>query len=262
MAVVLVASAAGAPGVTTTAVGLALVWPNAVVLADCDRTPAQSVLAGYLRGTNAGGLGLTGLARAHREARPLAAALPGETIPLALGEVRRTFLPGFASPGAAQLFEPAWTGLGDAFAALSQAGVDVVVDSGRIGPHGPPAGLLAQADAVLVLTRTHLPALSALRLHLPILIESLDRLRSSTAGLGLVLVGEGRPYSAAEIGAQFAVRVAGTLPYDPGAAAVLGEGAPEPRRYQDSRYVRSLRTLSSAVLARVDDQRRRIGGAA
>ncbi len=262
MAVVLVTSASGSPGVTSTAIGLALVWPSAVLLADCDRTAAQAVLAGYLRGTDAGGVGLTGLARAHREARPFASALVGETIPLALGDVRRSFLPGFASPGAASLFEPAWTALGDAFAALSQAGVDVIIDVGRMGPQGPPAGLLTHCDAVLALTRTHLPALSGLRLHLPILAESLERARSSTTGLGLVVVGEGQPYSAAEIAAQFATPVVGTVVHDPAAAAVLGEGTPEPRRFGDSRYIRSLRSLSSATVARVEQQRRRVGGAA
>ena len=214
MATVLVTSAAGAPGVTATAVGLALIWPSPVLLADCDRTPSQAVLAGYLRGTDAGGLGLTGLARAHREGRPLSQAVAGETIPLALGGVRRDFLPGFATPGAAALFDPAWSGL------------------------------------------------SALRLHLPVLRESVERLRGSSDGVGLVLVGEGQPYTADEIRAQFGVRIWGALPDDPGGAAVLAQGAPEPRRYGDSRYLRAVRTLSSVVVAHLHHQRLRIAGAA
>jgi len=262
VATVLVTSAAGAPGVTATAVGLALIWPSPVLLADCDRTPSQAVLAGYLRGTDAGGLGLTGLARAHREGRPLSQAVAGETIPLALGGVRRDFLPGFATPGAAALFDPAWSGLGAAFASLGEAGVDVIVDAGRSGAHGPPAGVLTHADAVLVVTRTHLPALSALRLHLPVLRESVERLRGSSDGVGLVLVGEGQPYTADEIRSQFGVRIWGALPDDPCAAAVLAQGAPEPRRYGDSRYLRAVRTLSSVVVAHLHHQRLRIAGAA
>lgn len=260
MAIVLVTSASGAPGVTSTAVGLALVWPSTVMLADCDRTPAQAVLAGYLRGTDASGIGLTGLARAHREGRPLAQAIANETIPLAMGEVRRTFLPGFATPGAAQLFSQAWAGLGDAFDALSRAGVDVIVDVGRIGPQGPPPGLLTHADSVLVVTRTNLPALSGLRLHLPVLTDSLERLRGTVTGLGIVLVGEGQPYSSKEISDLLGSPVAGALPYDATAAAVLGEGTDEPRRYGDSRYIRSLRTLSSQIVASMAEQRRRIVG--
>ncbi len=262
MATVLLTSASGAPGVTSTAVGLALVWPSAVLLADCDRTPSQAVLAGYLRGADAAGVGMMGLARAHREGRPLVQALGHETIPLALGEVRRMFLPGFATPGAAQLFEPAWPGVGDAFSSLGDAGIDTVVDAGRMGPLGPPAGLLMQADAVLVLCRTNLPALSGLRLHLPVLRDALDRLRGSSGHLGLVLVGEGQPYTAAEVQEQFGVPVWDTVPDDPKAAAVLGEGTREPRKYGESGYVRALRSLSSTVLARIDAQRRRIWGSA
>lgn len=50
MAVIALASATGAPGVSTAALGLALTWPRHVLLADCDREPAQAVQAGYLRG--------------------------------------------------------------------------------------------------------------------------------------------------------------------------------------------------------------------
>ena len=50
MAVVLLASATGSPGVTTTALGLALAWPRHCLVADCDRDPSQAVQAGYLRG--------------------------------------------------------------------------------------------------------------------------------------------------------------------------------------------------------------------
>ncbi len=262
MAIILVTSASGAPGTTATALGLALVWPTSVLLADCDRTPAQSVLAGYLRGTDASGVGLAGLARAHREGRPLTQALGGETIPLALGEVSRRFLPGFASPGAVHLFEPVWAGLGDAFAGLTRSGVDVIVDAGRIGPTGPPAGLLMQADLVVVLTRSHLPALAALRLHLPVVREAMERIRSSSDQVRLAVIGEGNPYSAAEIATQFATPLLGTLPYDTRAAAVLAEGTTEPRRYGDSSYVRALRSMASTIHAGVAAQRRRIDGAA
>ena len=36
MAVIVLASASGSPGVTTTALGLALLWPRPVVLVDAD----------------------------------------------------------------------------------------------------------------------------------------------------------------------------------------------------------------------------------
>ena len=45
MAILLLASASGAPGVTTLGVGLALCWPRSVLLADCDPGAHQAVLA-------------------------------------------------------------------------------------------------------------------------------------------------------------------------------------------------------------------------
>ena len=54
MAILLLTSAGGSPGVTTLAVGLALTWPRPVLLADCDPGAHQSILAGYLAGTSSG----------------------------------------------------------------------------------------------------------------------------------------------------------------------------------------------------------------
>ena len=51
MAVVALASASGSPGVTTTALGLALLWPRPVLLVEADPTGGSGLLAGYFRGT-------------------------------------------------------------------------------------------------------------------------------------------------------------------------------------------------------------------
>lgn len=75
MAVIVLTSATGSPGVTTTALGLALTWPRHVLLADCDREPGQAVQAGYLRGMDHGGRGLMTLAHLHREGTLLAPEL-------------------------------------------------------------------------------------------------------------------------------------------------------------------------------------------
>ena len=72
MAVVVLCSAGHSPGVSTTALGLALTWPNEVLLVDADRTPTQSVLAGYLRGERPGQRGFGRLLQAARERRPMA----------------------------------------------------------------------------------------------------------------------------------------------------------------------------------------------
>jgi cellulose biosynthesis protein BcsQ len=50
MAVIALASAAGSPGVTTTAVGLAFSWPRPVLLVEADPTGSSGFLAGFFRG--------------------------------------------------------------------------------------------------------------------------------------------------------------------------------------------------------------------
>ena len=53
MALIVLTSASGSPGVTTSAVGLALTWPRPALLVEADPTGGSSVLAGYLRGLTA-----------------------------------------------------------------------------------------------------------------------------------------------------------------------------------------------------------------
>ncbi len=82
MAIVVLGSVSGAPGVTTLAVGLALAWPRSVVLADCDPGAHQAVLAGFLAGQSSDGKGLLRVAEAHRDRRPLTEVILDQTLPL------------------------------------------------------------------------------------------------------------------------------------------------------------------------------------
>ncbi len=243
MAIILCASAAGAPGVTTTALGLALTWSRDVLLADCDRDPSQAIQAGYLRGMDHGGRGLAALARLHRENRALAPDLWRHTVPLVQwGDEQRRFLPGFSQPATVRLFDSVWPDLVDAFTALDERGVDVIVDAGRIGRDGLPLPLLAQADAVCILTHTSLRALAATRLHLPLVAEQLDQLPVA-APLGLVLVGPNKPYSGSEIAAQFGTPCWAELERNDKLASVLSDGAPEPKKFHTSSLMNQYRTM-------------------
>ncbi|MGK2852999.1 MAG: hypothetical protein ACSLE3_02645, partial [Microbacteriaceae bacterium] len=62
MALIALASASGSPGVTTTAMGLALAWPRPVLLVEADPTGGSGLLAGYFRGTREYTAGLIELA--------------------------------------------------------------------------------------------------------------------------------------------------------------------------------------------------------
>ncbi len=85
MAILMLTSAGGSPGVTTLAIGLALTWPRPVLLADCDPGAHQAVLAGYLHGQSSSGKGLLRVAEAHRDRRPLREVVIDQCLPLDRG---------------------------------------------------------------------------------------------------------------------------------------------------------------------------------
>lgn len=248
MAIIVLCSAGGSPGVTTTALGLALRWPRDVLLADCDRHPNQAVLAGYLRGLPAGGRGLSGLAQAYRTQEPGRTGLFDQTVALSDDQrQQRRLLPGFTNPRAAQLFGGYWTRLIEQFDELGARQTDVLVDWGRLDADGLPDGLVSRARLVVLLTRSNLPALAALRLALPDLTMSLAE---SPTELGLLVVGAGRPYSGEEIAAQLGVRLLAALPWQPESARVLSEGA-EQRRFTEQAFWRGLGALATQLNGRL-----------
>ncbi|OYO16656.1 hypothetical protein CGZ93_18010 [Enemella dayhoffiae] len=250
MPTVLLASAAGAPGVTTTALGLALTWPGDALLVDADRQPAQSVLAGHLHGVSALGRGLGGLARAHRELRPLAPELLVHCLRLTKDDRdhRRILLPGFSHPGAPSLFGPVWAELAEALHGLSRSGNAVIIDGGRVG-EGLPAPLVSIADVVLLVTRCTLRHLAGVRLHLPALQQRMEQQNAGTE-LGLCLIGAGDPYGAKEISEQFGVSVWASLPTDPGSARVWSDGEPESRRFRHGHLAKGIRAAASELSVR------------
>ncbi len=254
MAVLVLAAGPGSPGVTTTALGMALTWPHDVLLADCDREPSQSVQAGYLRGMDHGGRGLAAIARLHREDRDIGADLLRHTVPLTADDTpRRRYLPGLAQPASVRLFDLVWADLADALAGLAGRGTDVIVDAGRIGRDGLPMDLLARADAVGIVTRTSLRGLAATRLYAPIVADQLRQLPTERQ-LGLVLVGANRPYSSGEISAQFGLPCWAELEWSPTLAAVLSDGADEPRRFTSRSLMNQFRALGLRVAERIEHQ--------
>lgn len=253
MTVIVLTSAGHAPGVTTTAVGLAVNWPRPVLLVDADPHPSQSVLAGFLQGADPYGKGLAAVLSAHRERRPLGplvieAAL--ELVPTE-PEISRSFLPGFANPGMVELFAAAWPEFAGALAIAPQ---DVLVDAGRLGPRGLPAALAEIADLVLVATRTSLVDLVGLRLQLPSLVGSVP-----TDRLGLLLIGPDRPYTAKEIHAQFELDVVASIGWSPEQARVWSHGDLPTRRFRLGNYLRGVRHTADVLLQRLTARSELIG---
>ncbi|MGJ6981666.1 hypothetical protein ACSDQ9_14245 [Aestuariimicrobium soli] len=249
MAVIVLSSVVGSPGATTSSLLMALQWPRDVLLVDADRVPTQAIESGFLRDRDHASRGLIALAQ-HRGRATLARALWEQSVPLVEETApTRRFLSGFSHPGAADLFAPVWDDFGATVAELEAAGVDVIIDAGRVGA-GLPTALVRHADSVLVATRTSLRALAALRLSLPMVVEQVGE-HAPQAECGLLLIGAGQPYSADEVGEHFGVPILGTLPHDPPAAAHLIDGAPARRRFERSALVRGGIALAQRLAHRV-----------
>jgi MinD-like ATPase involved in chromosome partitioning or flagellar assembly len=246
MAVIALTSASGSPGVTTTALGLAMSWPRPVVLVEADPTGGSGLLSGFFRGTREYDAGLIELAWS---AVDLSDALAAVVRPIEDTQV--CFVAGTRSPQQAGGLRELWEPLAEALADLESTGQDVLVDVGRLGLVGSPEPLLAHADLTLLLTRTTLPALSAAR-------SWAESMRRDATGLGrraVLLVGEGQPYRAAEVVKVLGLPVLGGIADDREAAAVYHRGAIPPKRFETSGFTKSLRAAVEAITAQVSRTR-------
>src|SRR4051794_19569612 len=165
MALIVLASASGSPGVTTTALGLTFSWHRPVLLVDADPTGASAVFAGFFRGCQEPTGGLINLALAQREGT-LVDALPREALildPSEPAERSAWFLPGIRGHEQAPSLLPLWEPLAEQLKALERNGQDVIVDAGRLGLTGWAQPLIAASDLTLLVTRNSLPALAGAR---------------------------------------------------------------------------------------------------
>jgi len=246
MAVIALASASGSPGVTTTALGLALLWPRPVLLVEADPTGGSGLLAGYFRGTREYEAGLIELALTassiHDGLAEIAQRIEGTTV---------SFVAGTRSHTQAPALRDLWHPLAEELADLESTGQDVIVDAGRLGLHGSPEPLLANADLTLLVTRTTLPALSAVRSW----ADSIQRGTFDWQQAGVAVVGDGQPYKASEVGRVLGLPVVATLPDEPDAAAVFSRGAQPPKRFETGPLVRGLQAGIASIHSTVSTRR-------
>ena len=255
MALIVLTSASGSPGVTTSALGLALSWPRPCLLVEADPTGGSGILAGYFHGDVAHIGGLIDLALAHREGT-LAEAIPLAT--MAIPDTSVQLLPGIRGHAQARSLIGLWEPLCGALQALERNGQDVIVDAGRLGLTGCPEPLIYGADLSLLVTRSTLPALSGARSWAQTLRGEFEQMGAASA-LGVLLVGEGEPYGAREVAKVLQVPVTASLALDEDAAAVFSRGAGPPRRFESSQLLRGLRAAASAIQSVVDANRASLG---
>src|SRR6266496_4834585 len=126
MALYALVSAGGSPGVTTSALALALGWPAQVILAECDPSGGD-ILAGLFAGHLPATRGLLSLAvDAGRGADAAARAMWPQLIELDDAR-QRLLLAGISDPRQGAGLVPAWPSLASMFSSLP---ADVIADCG------------------------------------------------------------------------------------------------------------------------------------
>jgi hypothetical protein len=237
-------SAGGSPGVTTAAIALALAWPKAAIVAECDPSGGD-ILAGLLAGHVPASLGLMEHAiEAGRDGTAAARALGDQLIPLDAGGARM-LLPGITDPRQAAGLTSAWPAVA---ATLAAQRADVIADCGRLdaGP-GQPLAILTTARTIALVLRPTLRQVWSARSRVEMLAQI-----GRTDRLTLLLTGPGT-HSAREIAQALGVPVAAALPDDARSAALLSDGVGGQRNLTSGALLRSARTAGRALRDHVAD---------
>lgn len=219
---------------TTTAAGLAMLWPDEGRRVLIEADPAGGTMAA------ACGLavepGLVSLAAAARRqddpalvfdhAQPLPDRTPVVCAPPGGDQAR----------SALSMLEPLLARLGDLPAVAA-----AVVDCGRLEPDGSNTRLFKESDLSVLVCRPQLGDLNAVAAFFE---------TQQTAVRPLVVVAGPGPYPSMEIAEALGVEVVGQLPWDPDAASGLISQPPSSRRLTRSPLVRALRSLAGDLAGR------------
>jgi hypothetical protein len=252
MALIAVAADKGAPGVTTTALALAAVWPRPVLLAECD--PAGGDLVYRLPAADGGRLdprrGLLSLAVAAR--RGLRPQQIWEHVQKLNGGL--DVLAGVTNADQGAGLNLLWGPVGRVLAASAEA--DVIADCGRLGVDGPHYDLLAEAALVVLVTRASLGEVIRLRDRAAAIGAGLHKRSRPGVQSDVVVVADYKHFrtSIAEIGEALAqtsapARVAGGLADDSkGADLLRGEWG---GKLDKSLLIRTARDIAEHLVTRL-----------
>jgi MinD-like ATPase involved in chromosome partitioning or flagellar assembly len=240
------ASVKASPGVTTTALALAAVWPaprRLVIEAD----PSGGDLGAWLGLAPAPGLASLAAAIRH-DASPGAAWRHAQVLPG--GGVSVVVAPAGAEQAAACLATLAAPRAGTAWLDPGSGEAVVIADCGRLDPHSAAFAVAARAAVTLVLVRPRVSELSHLAERLPGLARAGLRPALLLAPAGEGGTGEAC-YPPGEITATLGVPVEGSLPADPRTVAALirGRGVLAPSRRLP--LAQAVSGLAAALAARL-----------
>lgn len=253
MALLAVAADKGSPGVTTTALSLAAIWPRRCVLAELD--PFGGDIAYRLRGPRGVPLspetGLITLAvGARRGGRPDQLFEHVQRLDGGL-EV----LLGLASGDQAGGMQGLWGPVGRLLDRTP--GVDVIADCGRLYSQAPTLEVLQNASAVLIVTRPTIDGVAHLRARLAQLTSQLQTNQGGVPLFVAVIASARDDKSPGEIGlvlrqSHIPAAVLGRIAYDPaGAGMITGEWV---GRLDKSLLIRSARDVAGRVAGMLNNR--------
>ena len=245
MSLIAVAAGKGSPGVTTTALVLAAVWPRRCVLADCDAAGGDVIFR--VRDERGGPLavdrGVVSLATAVRS------AVTAESV---VGHAQNTdgglpVLVGTSGELQSSALAASWSGIAHAFGAVRDG--DVLADCGRLSV-STPRPVLEVADLVVLVCRAT--------------VESVAHTKQTIAWLHRELhvvptvLAVGGAQAATQIGQALRgcgeLDVVGPLPVDDQAAA--GLAGQWTRRLDRTALVAAARVTAQMLDARLAERRR------
>lgn len=232
MPIIVLTTATGAPGASTTALGLTLSWPGPSLLVEAD--PAgTSLVPGWFRGAiDPHERNIVNLALVER-ADDLTGAIFNQALSIAASgdKHQRLALLGLTEPVQAGSLVNWWEPIGRALQSMSATGWAVIIDAGRLLQGSYPMPLLAIADQVLLVCRAELSDILRaypMATHLKATLTG----TGNADALGVLAIGNGghRYYPGSAIAKQLGVQFALTVPDDPLSAAALSAGLARPPR--------------------------------
>ena len=261
MSVTLLTSASGSPGVTTTAIGLTVHWPESCLLVDADYQ--QAVLAGYLQGRQVPASGIVHVINAARISPNVREAVWRQSVPLPDGRSGRTTPTAASRAGVAQTADAlrqSWLPIATALQDLDDAGIDIIIDLGRLTPIGIPPALLNVASQVLLMSKPTMRAVGACHWAAQRLADQAEDVRAGSK-IGLLMVRRPalstaaitgadpteRGYSNAEIEEFLPLKVVASIHHDPANARLLSDGGTRSPKYDRSGYANSLVHLAQRL---------------
>lgn len=252
-------SASGAPGVSTTALGLALTWERPVILVEADTASGSTVLAGFFQGRRHPQLTTMDLIMAHRGDH-LEQTVVSESMRLTdETDPERRVITANPSPLQTRALEGFWSDFAYTFASLERAGIDVIVDAGRLGTDGFALPLVATSDCAVLVTTAYLPQIVAARGAVQARLRPVIPDEGATNPMLHVLVRTApRSYGAVEASKAVRLPLIGAVPDDPTTAASLSRGEPRSRRFDRSPLTRQLRSLTLPLSTAAATRRREI----